>query len=326
MDRRRFLLTWLASALIAPGAAGAQTGKVWQIGYLSPVAPEAGSPRVAAFRQGLRELGWIEGQNVALETRSAEGKLDRLPRLAAELVRLKVDVIVALTNPAIDAARKATVSIPIVMVVATDPVATGFVASLARPGGNVTGLTLQRGDVLGKTLQLLKEAVPNLSLVAVLRDLAYPGDRKQLSEVEAAAKMLGLQLHPVAVSSPQDLEGAFASAAKSRAGAVVSIAGNIAFEHRARIAAIAIRRRLPTVGSVPKYAEAGWFMGYGPSLTDQYRRAAVYVDKILKGTPPDNLPVEQPTKFELAINTKTARALGMTIPRSLLARADQVVK
>ena len=217
-------------------------------------------------------------------------------------------------------------SIPIVMVVATDPVATGFVASLARPGGNVTGLTLQRGDVLGKTLQLLKEAVPNLSRVAVLRDLAYPGDRKQLSEVEAAAKVLGLQLHPVAVSSPHDLDGAFASAAKSRAGAVVSIAGTMAYDHRARIAAIAIRRRLPTVGTVPEYADAGWLMVYGPSLTDQYRRAAVYVDKILKGTPPDDLPVEQPTKFELAINTKTARALGMTIPPSLLARADQVVK
>jgi putative tryptophan/tyrosine transport system substrate-binding protein len=326
MDRRHFLRTLLAGALVAPLTAEGQAGKVWQIGYLSPIAPEAGSPRVAAFRQGLRELGWVDGQNVALEMRSAEEKLDRLPRLAAELVRLKVDVIVALTNPAIDAARKATVSIPIVMVVATDPVATGFVASLARPGGNVTGLALQRGEVLGKTLQLIKQAVPNLARVAVLRDPAYPGDQKQLSEVEAAARQLRLQLHPVTVRGPGDLDGAFAAAAKNPVGAVVSIAGNIAFDHRARIAQIAIKRRLPTVGSVREYADAGWFMGYGPSLTDQYRRAATYVDKILKGAKPDDLPVEQPTKFELVINKKTARALGMTIPPSLMARADQVVE
>ena len=217
-------------------------------------------------------------------------------------------------------------SIPIVMVVATDPVATGFVASLARPGGNVTGLALQRGEVLGKTLQLIKQAVPNLARVAVLRDPAYPGDQKQLSEVEAAARQLRLRLHPVVVRGPGDLDGTFTAAAKNQVGTVVSIAGNIAFDHRARIAQIAIKRRLPTIGSVREYADAGWFMGYGPSLTDQYRRAATYVDKILTGATPDDLPVEQPTKFELVINKKTARALGMTIPPSLLTRANQVVK
>ena len=308
----------------APLAAAAQPGRI-RIGYLT-AGEEAESPRNAAFRQRLRELGYVEGQNVALEIRAAAGRLERLPGLAAELVRLKVDIIVANNSPAIEAAQKATTSIPIVMSAATDPVATGFVASLARPGGNITGLTIQSLDLLAKTLQLLKEAVPNLSRVAVLWNPEFPGGRRWLSEAEAAATVLGLQLQAVAVRSRGELDDAFAAATRNRAGAVFSVAGSIGFLHRARIAELAVKRRLPTVGGLPEYAEAGWLMGYGASFTDQDRRAADFVDRILRGAKPADLPVEQPTKFYLAINLKTAKALGLSIPHPLLQRADQVIE
>ena len=323
-------LTLVVAALLfaAPLAAEAQAGKVWRIGILTPGVVQAGSPspRIAALQQRLRELGYIEGQNVALEFRSGGARVERYPGLAAELVRLEVDVIVAVTNLAIEAAQKATTSIPIVMNQATDPVATGFVASVARPGGNITGLTIQTPDLAGKALQLLKEVVPTLSRVAVLRDPRYLGGRQVLSEAEAAATVLGLKLQLVEVRSPGELDGAFAAATRNRAGGVFSNLGNIGFDHRARIAELAVKRRLPTVGLVPEYAEAGWLMGYGPRLTDQYRRTADFVDRILKGAKPADLPVEQPTKFYLVLNLKTAKAIGLTIPQPLLQRADQVVE
>jgi len=310
--------------LSAPLVAVAQAGRV-RIGYLT-AADEAGNPRSAAFRQRLRELGYVEGQDVALEIRAAAGRLERLPGLAAELVRLKVDVIVANNSPAIDAARKATTSIPIVMSAATDPVATGFVTSLARPGGNITGLTIQSPDLSAKTLQLLKEAVPNLSRVTVLWDPGFPGGRRWLSELEAAAPALVVQLQAVEVRSPGELDGAFAAATRNRAGAVLSVAGSIGFLYRARIADLAVKRRLPTVGGLPEYAEAGWLMGFGARFIDQDRRAADFVDRILKGAKPADLPIEQPTKFYLAINLKTAKALGLSIPQPLLLRADQLIQ
>jgi putative ABC transport system substrate-binding protein len=320
----RLTLVVAVLCLAAPLAAMAQAGRV-RIGYLT-AGDEARNPRNAAFRQRLRELGYVEGQDVTLEIRAAAGKLDRLPGLAAELVRLKVDVIVANNSPAIDAARKATTSIPIVMSAATDPVATGFVTSLARPGGNITGLTIQSPDLSAKTLQLLKEAVPNLSRVTVLLDPGFPGGRRWLSELETAAPALVVQLQVVEVRSPSDLEGAFAAATKNRAGAVLSVAGSIGFLHRAQIADLAVKRRLPTVGGLPEYAEAGWLMGFGARFIDQDRRAADFVDRILKGAKPADLPIEQPTKFYLAINLKTAKALGLSIPPPLLLRADQLIQ
>ena len=326
MDRRAFLGTVVGSLLAAPLAAGAQEGKVWRIGYLIASFFGAGHP-IAAFRQQLRELGYVEGQNVTLEIRSAEGRLEGLPGLAAELVRLKVDVIVAGGRGTVEAAQMATAAIPIVMVIAADPVGSGFVASLARPGGNITGLTVQYRDVAGKRLQLLKEAVPTLARVAVVWESGgSPGARRSVSEAMAtAATALGLQLQAVEVRSPRDLDGAFTAATRNRAGAAV-VGGPIAFAHRAQIAQLAIKRRLPVVGPSSVYAEGGCLMGYGPSYTDHTRRAAYFVDRILKGAKPADLPIEQPTKFELVINLKTAKALGLTIPPSLLQRADQVIE
>ena len=272
-------------------------------------------------------MGDIEGQNIALEIRSADGRPERLPGLAAELVRLKVDVILAAgSNTTVAAAQKATTSIPIVMGTSTDPVALGFVVSLARPGGNITGVTSQIPDVAGKALQLLTEAVPNLSRVAVLWDPGLPGGRHYLSVVEAAARTLGLQLQLVEVRNPGELDGAFAAMTKSRAGAVFTARSPVLMPHRTRIAELAVKRRLPT-GCVPReYVEAGCLIGYGPSLTDQFRRAVYFVDRIRKGAKPADLPVEQPTKFYFVINLKTAKALGFSIPQPLLLRADHLIE
>ena len=325
MDRRRFLQAVAAGLLAAPLAAEAQAGRVWRIGFLTSSVVEVGNSGLVAFRQRLRELGYVEGQNVALEIRSAEARPERFPGLAAELVRLKVDVIVASSNASIEPAQKATTTIPIVMVIAGDPLAAGFVASLARPGGNITGLTSQAPELAGKRLQLLKEAVPNLSRVAVLWEPGSPAARRSLSEAAAAATVLGLQLKAVEVRSPDELDGAVAAATRSRAGAAV-MGGPIAFPHRAQIAQLAVKRRLPILGPSSDYAEAGWLMGYGPSYTDQSRHSADFVDRILKGAKPADLPVEQPTKFYLSINLKTAKALGLSIPSSLLQRADQVIE
>ena len=326
MDRRSFIGTLAGGLLAAPLAAEGQQGKVWRIGVLTASLVEAGHP-IAAFRQQLRELGYVEGQNVTLEIRSAEGRLEGLLGLAAELVRLKVDLIVGSGRGSVEAAQLATTSIPIVMVIAADPVGSGFVASLTRPGGNITGLTVQYTDVAGKRLQLLKEAVPNLARVSVvLESGGFPAARRSVSEADAAAATaLGLQLQAVEVRSPSDLDGAFTVATRNRAGAAV-VGGPIAFAHRAQVAQLAVKHRLPVVGPSSVYAEGGCLMGYVPTYTAHYRRAAYFVDRILKGAKPADLPIEQPTKFDLVINLKTAKALGLTIPPSLLQRADQVLE
>jgi putative tryptophan/tyrosine transport system substrate-binding protein len=329
MRRIGLAVVLAVSLLIAPLAAVAQqSAKIARIGILSSLTAEETAPFIDVFRQGLRRLGYVEGQNVALEMRYADAKLERLPGLAAELVRLKVDVIVARPNPSIAAAQKATTSIPIVMTSASDPVATGFVASLPQPGGNITGLSnLGSPEFIGKGLQLLKDVVPSLSRVAVLWDSGFQGIRHQLSGTQAAAQVLGVQLQLVEVRSAADLDGAFAAATRNRAGAAYIFGSTMTFHNRARIGELAVTHRLPALcGALREWAQAGCLIAYGPSATDQMGRAAYFVDKILKGAKPADLPVEQATKFELIINLKTAKALGLTIPPSVLLRADQVIE
>jgi len=327
MERRTFLGTLGISVLGAPLAAEAQqTGKVYRIGYLS-AGSSTSNPRVLeSFRQGLRELGWIEGQNIVIEYRWAEGRFDRLPDLAAELVRLKVDVIVGAPTPAVLAAKNATALIPIVGVSLTEPVGVGLIASLARPGGNVTGVSYSVGtDIFGKDLELLKEAIPKVRRVAVLSNPDGPVQPLTISNIKEAARSLGLQLQIVEARGPGDFDGAFAAMARERAGALLVVTDPVFIPHRARLVNLAAKNRLPSIFTQRADVEAGGLMSYGPNFADMYRRAATYVDKILKGAKPADLPVEQPTKFELVINLKTAKALGLTIPRSLLARADEVV-
>jgi ABC-type uncharacterized transport system substrate-binding protein len=320
----RIRLTTVAAVLFfaAPYVAEAQTGKVWRIGYLTPVFAN-GNPRLVAFQQRLRDLGYVEPRNIVLEVRSPDGKPERYPELAADLVRLRVDVIVADGNAAIEAARQATTTIPIIMTAASDPVAAGFATSLSRPRGNITGLTIQSSELVGRAFQLLKEVVPNLLRVAVLWE---PGLPRMLAELDAAAGLLGLQLQPVDVRDLGELEAAITAATKSRAGAAVIMAGDVAFSHRVRIADLAVKRRLPTVGLLPDCADAGWLMSYGARLTDQLRRTADFVDRIFRGAKPTDLPIEQPTKFHFVINLKTAKALGLSVPPLLLERADEVIK
>jgi putative ABC transport system substrate-binding protein len=278
-----------------------------------------------AFRQGLRELGYVEGQNIAIESRWTESKDDRFPALAADLVRSKVDVIVAETGAATRAAQQATRTIPIVMSLVNDPVGTGLVASLARPGGNVTGLTIMSPDLVGKQLELLKEVVPKMSRVALLRHPDNPASAAQLREAEAAAQALGLRLQTLEARSPQEIDGAFAAMTRERVGALLVIPDTLFWSQRRQIVELAVKRRLPSMRMGEAYAEAGGLMSYGPSYLDLERRAATFVDKILKGANPADLPVAQPTKFELVINLKTAKAIGLTIPRPLLQRADQII-
>jgi putative ABC transport system substrate-binding protein len=327
VDRRTFLAGTGAVLLAAPFSVEAQqAAKVARIGYLtnhvtsSPHLPEA-------FRQGLRDLGYVEGRNVVIEYRDAEGKLERLPALAAELVALKVDVIVASAYPGTLAAKNATNTIPIIMVAVADPVRMGLIASLVRPGGNITGLTLLAGtEIVGKHLELLKEAVPNLSRVAVLWNPANPMHVLRLREVEVAGRSLRVQLQILKAQGPEEFDSAFAAMTRERAGALYVVGDPMLSRHRRRLAELAAKSRLPAVYELKDHAEAGGLMAYGPSLLDMYRRAATYVDKILKGAKPADLPVEQPTKFELVINLKTAKALGLTIPPSLLRRADEVIQ
>jgi putative tryptophan/tyrosine transport system substrate-binding protein len=317
--------------LTASLAAEAQpTGKIYRIGYLAAGwgSGTAYLRPLEAFRQGLRELGWVEGQNIVIEYRYAEGRPDRLPGLADELVRLKVDVIVASPTPAALAARNATRTIPIVGMSLTEPVAVGLVASLARPGGNVTGVAYGFDtDIFGKQLELLKEVIPKVRRVAILSNPgSSPTQPLIMSSVEGAARSLGLQLQLLEARGPGEFDGAFAVMAKERAGALLVTGGPVFFLHRARLAELAVKNRLPSMSTQGQWVEAGGLMSYGPSFPDLYRRAATYVDKILKGARPADLPIEQPTKFELVINLKTAQALGLTIPRSLLQRADQVIE
>jgi putative ABC transport system substrate-binding protein len=329
MERRAFLGTMVGGLFAAPLAVEAQqAAKLYRIGFLSPSSP-SDVRRLRffeGFRNGLGELGYVEGQNITIESRWAAGKYDRLPGLAAELVRLKMDVIVTVAVPAIRAAREATSTIPIVMASVVDPVATGLVASLARPGGNITGLSNMAPQLVGKQLEMLKEVVPKASRAAVLWNPANLGNAPQLRAAEVAARTLGVRLQPVEARGPSEIDSAFAAMTKEGAGAVVVLVDVLFVDQRTRIANLAATHRLPAVYGTPEPVEAGGLMAYGPSFLYNYRRAAVYVDKILKGAKPADLPIEQPTKFELVVNLKTAKALGLTIPQSLLSRADEVIQ
>ena len=304
-----------------------QADTLHRIGYLSASAGSLNSPYTEAFRQGLRDLGWVEGQNIVIEYRSAGGEFDRLPALAAELTRLKVDVIVATPTPGALAAKSATETIPIVGVSLTDPVGLGLIPNLARPSGNVTGLSYGVGaDIFGKDLELLREAVPKIRRVAVLSNPDGPSQPLTMRNIKAAAGPLGLQLLPVEARGPAEFDAAFAATVKGSAGALLVVTDPAYIGHRARLVDLAVRNRLPSMFTQRADVEAGGLMSYGPSFQAMYRRAAYYVDKILKGAKPADLPVEQPTKFELVINLKTAKALRLTIPPSLLARADEIVR
>jgi putative ABC transport system substrate-binding protein len=312
--------------LTVSSAQAQQPKKVPRIGYLSAGSASSQSSRVEAFRQGLREFGYAEGKNIIIEYRYAEGKPERLKELAAELVRLKVDIIIS-GGPAVTrSAKEATVTIPIVMGFDNDPVGVGFVASLARPGGNITGLSSLAPEISGKQLELLKEIVPRLSRVAVLGTSTQPGYAQVLREMELAAGALGVKLQYLDVLDPTDIETAFREASKGRADAILVLANPVLFSHRTQIADLSVKSRLPAVYYAIEYVEDGGLMTYSVSITDLFRRAATYVDKILKGAKPADLPVEQPTKFELVINLKTAKQIGLTIPPSVLARADRVIK
>ena len=325
---RRFLLIALTALMLcaAVPAQAQQATKVPRIGYLTASSLSAQSARIEAFRQGLRELGYVEGKNIVIEYRHAEGKQHRLPALVVELVRLKVDVIVSAGPAPTRSAKEATVTIPIVMAQDSDPVGNGFVASLARPGGNITGLATLASEIGGKRLELLKEIVPRLSRVAVLGDSTFPGNAQALRETELAAGALAVQLQYLDVQGHKDIETAFREASKGRADAVLVMTGPVANSHRKEIAELAVKNRLPAIFHQSEYVEDGGLMAYGVSSNDLYRRAATYVDKILKGAKAADLPVEQPTKFELLINLKTAKQIGLTIPPNVLARADKVIK
>ena len=331
MDRRRFLLTSMAGAVAAPRAAEAQhADRNARIGYLS-LNLAAADPRTReAFIEGLRRLGYIEGRNLLIEYRDAGGKPERFPALATELVALKLDVIVSAGGTlAALAAKQATTTLPIVFPGVGDPVEERLVTSLARPGGNITGLSVVTWELVGKSLELLKQAVPGLSTVAfLLKPDAMPdaARKDRVKATEGTARTLGVRLHVVEARSPEDFDRAFADMARVRAGAAY-VAATPMFEiHRLRLVDLAAKSRLPTVYSFRGWTEDGGLMSYGPDIADMYRRTATYVDKILKGAKPGDLPVEQPAKFDLVINLKTAKALGLTIPPSLLARAGQVIE
>jgi putative ABC transport system substrate-binding protein len=307
-------------------AAAQQAGKVYRIGFIAMAPPATTEPLLAAFRQGLREHGWVEGQNVTIEQRWAEGAIAQLPGLAQELVRSNVDLILAWGTPPTAAARQATKTIPIVMVGVGDPLGSGFVASLARPGGNVTGVTNIARDLSAKVLELLKEVVPRAKRVAVLRSATNPVSEVFLKETRAAADTLGIRLQVVGVGQPDELDGAFAAMGRERAEAVTVLADPMFISQRERIAKLAVGHRLPSAFPRRESVEAGGLLSYGPNLRDQVRRAAAYVDRIFKGAKPAALPVEQPTTMELVINLKAAKALGLTIPQSVLLRADHVIE
>ncbi len=319
------IVTLTLSLLAAPLAAEAQPpGKVYRIGFLSTAPPPAHAWE--ALLDGLRERGYIEGQNLVFERRFSEGKAERFPEIAAELVQLRVDCIIAPTTPAALAAKHATQTIPIVMTTALDPVGAGLVASLARPGGNITGLSTLAPELSGKQLELLKEAMPGMTRVAVLWNAANPANAAVWQETQAAARALGLLLHAQAMQSPQDLEGAFALMAQAHPDALLVLQDSLITMRRPQIVEFVTQQHLPSVFGSREWVVAGGLMSYGPSIPDLFRRAATYMDKILKGTKPADLPVEQPIKFELVINLKTAKALGLTIPPTVLFQADEVMQ
>jgi putative ABC transport system substrate-binding protein len=325
IGRRAFLSGLALSVLAAPIAVGAQPARqVWRIGYLGTSSPSLEPNLVNAFRQGLREFGHIEGQDIVIEYRWAEGKYDRFPELAAELVRLKVDVILTAGTPGALAAKQATRTIPIVMAVVADALAYQLVASLAQPGGNVTGLSTLARDLQGKQLEFLKEIVPRLSRIAVLVNPSNPFNDVLGRELVQQALRLKLELFEV--KAAEEFEAVFAAIARQRPDALFMIADRFLLAHRARIVAFAARQRLPGMYPYKEFVEAGGLVSYAPSYPEMFRRSATYVDKILKGAKPADLPVEQPTKFELVVNLKAAKALGLTIPQSVLVRADEVIQ
>lgn len=319
------VLCTMLFALSFPAQAQQPT-KIPRIGYLSVNALSRNTVRIEAFKQGLRELGYVEGKNIVFEWRSAEGKFDRVPALAAELVRLKVDVIVTGGARATRPAKKATSTLPIVMASDRDPVGSRFVTSLARPGGNITGLPNLSSELSGKRLEILKETFPKLSRLAVFGNSTIPGNAQALREVKLAAGALKVQIQYLAVLDLKDIETAFQSAAKGRADAVLVLGGPVVNSQRKQIVELAVKSQLPVMSHRRNYVEAGGLMSYGVSSTDLFRRAATYVDKILKGAKPADLPVEQPKKFEFVINLKAAKALGLTIPSAVLYQATKVIK
>jgi putative tryptophan/tyrosine transport system substrate-binding protein len=320
-----FVLCAVLFALSLPAEAQQPT-KVPRIGYLAANFPSTNPARIEAFRQGLRDLGYVEGKSIVIEWRYAEGKPDRLPALAAELVRIKVDIIVTGGGATTRSAKQATVTIPIVMANDDDPIGSGFVASLARPGGNITGLSTLSPEISGKQLELLREIVPKLSRVAVLGDVTRPGIPQALREINVAADGFGVQLQYLEVRGPKDIETAFRAASKERANAVLVLGSAVLNSQRKQIADLAVKSQLPAIYRNLDFVDDGGLMAYGVSIADLFRRAATYVDKILKGAKPADLPVEQPKKFELIINLKAAKQIGLTIPPNVLVRADKVIK
>ena len=332
MARKTIIVIWfftlVALSLASVRLANAQqtTGKVKRIGILAAGSVASDRNRIDAFRRGLRELGYVEGKDIVIEYRYAEGKPDRLPGLAAELVRLKADVIVVSGGTSTRAAKNATQTVPIVMAFASDAVEIGLVASLARPGGNITGLTTQAPELAGKRLELLKEIVPKLSRVAAVGNPDTLSYGEQIKEIEIAAQAMSVQVQQVVVKGPDDLENAFTAINKGRAGALIQLAGPTMIFLRDRIVELAAKTHLPAAYTDNEFVESGGLMSYSTNYTDMFRRAATYVDKILKGTKPADLPVEQPMKFEFIINLKAAKQIGLTIPPNVLVRADKVIK
>ncbi len=319
------LMLGLLGTPVAPKAQ--EAGRVYRVGYLQTATREVQTHLIKAFEDGLRDLGWVVGRTVVIEYRFADGKPERLPQLARELVDLKVDLIVTGVNLNTIAARQATTTVPIVMAFGHDPVGVGLVASLARPGGNITGLAVDIGDeILGKRLELLKEVVASMSRVAVLWNPSQAFNVPQLRAMEAPARALGMTLVPIAWLDPVDLEGAFGTMVRERVGGIVVLDGPLPYGQRALISTLASRYRLPLIAGYREVPMAGALMSYGPDVADNFRRTAGYVDRILKGAKPAELPVEQPTKFELVLNARTAKALGLPIPPSVMARVDEVVE
>ena len=322
-------LVWLLATFLLTTVSlveAQQPAKIPRIGILGGASASANARRMEGFHQGLRELGYVEGKNIVIEQRWAEGKLDRLRALAAELARLKVDIIVSAGPTVTRVAKEATVTIPIVMGFDDDPVGSGFVASLARPGGNITGLSALSPELSGKQLELLKEIIPKLSRVAVIGSSTHPGTVQSIKEMELAAAAFKVQLQNIDVLDPKDLETAFGAASKGNADAVLVLTSVVTNSHRKQIVELAAKNRLPAIYYTAEWVEAGGLMTYGASFTDLFRRAATYVDKILKGAKPGDLPVEQAKKFEFIINLKAAKQIGLTIPPNVLARADRVIR
>jgi putative tryptophan/tyrosine transport system substrate-binding protein len=327
--RRREFIALVGGAIGYPVGVRAQqqTGKLPRIGYLRLTSPSDRPPLLDTFRQALRELRWVEGQNIVIDYRFAEGMLDRLPDLAAELVRLKVDIIVSAGTQGVTADKNATETIPIVMIGVRDPIGTGLIASLARPGGNVTGVSGSAGlEIVAKQLELLKETVPKIRRVGILSNPTNEYHQLAIRELNVAAQSLGVRLQLLEARDPNEFDGAFAAMAKERVEALLVLSDAIFNSHQTRLVELAERGRLPAAYGVRESVAAGGLMSYGPSFLDFYRRSATYVDKILKGDKPADLPVEQPTKFELVINLQTAKTLGLTIPPTLLSRADEVIE